>query len=314
MRRYIKICFNHGIDKEISVYGLANVWKGMPECGFTKPVEDYPDDIRVRYYDEKSGTYRFMHKASEIDCYIKAIHRYFIKEKLIDKVRIAADEPGDIAAYRQSIDRLIKNAPLFRYKAAINHAEFINSFGNIISDFVPYMGCLCSEYSEIKEHLNECGKRYLWYVCCSPNYPNTFIRSELYESLFFAAFTSYMKVDGFLRWNYTVFPDDPRKDIRYGFFPAGDVNFVYPSKNGAPLLTVRYKAMRYAAELFEMLKDASAKAEEGEMDELYGLVIKEKDTAKYFTPEGMLPKSEMMSCSNDEYNKFYDKIYTILMR
>ncbi|MDD4125253.1 MAG: DUF4091 domain-containing protein [Eubacteriales bacterium] len=316
MRKYIDICNKYGIDKEISVYGLVNIWKGKVEFGFEKPAADYPDNIRVRYYDESTDSFRFMREGTEIDGYIRAIHRYFIRTKLIEKVRVAADEPADTEAYRQSLNRLIKNAPLFKYKAAVYHIDFINNFVDVISDFVPFMSTLCGRYDDIKKHIGGDGKRMLWYVCCGPVYPNTFIRSELDETLFIALFTSFLKLDGFLRWNYTVFPDKPREHIKCGNLPAGDVNFVYPSNDGRPLLTVRYKAMRYAAELFEMLSAASVKAADGEMDQLYSMVIKEKDITKYFSPEGgILPaKDEMMSCAYSDYNSLYDKIYEILTR
>ena len=42
-----------------------------------------------------------MTKASEIDAYIKALEQYFISTSQMDKVRLAADEPGNIEAYRR---------------------------------------------------------------------------------------------------------------------------------------------------------------------------------------------------------------------
>ena len=57
-----------------------------------------------------------------------------------------------------------------------------------------------------------------------------------------------------------MFNDDPRADIRYYIFPAGDTNFVYPAKNGAPLLTLRYKALRRGIELYELLERAKETA------------------------------------------------------
>ena len=124
-------------------------------------------------------------------------------------------------------------------------------------DFAPYIDCVLAEYDKLLHYKATMrGKRFLWYVCCGPEFPNTFLRSSLAESYLIGVITSFAGLDGFLRWNYTVFNDDPRADIRYYIFPAGDTNFVYPAKNGAPLLTLRYKALRRGIELYELLERA----------------------------------------------------------
>ena len=314
MKRYIDLCFVNGIDKEISVYGLVNVWNGDPEHGFKKPAPRYPDGIRIRYYDECTGVYKFMRRAKDIDNYIRALERYFIRERLIDKVRIAADEPADIEAYRRSVTRLHKAAPSLVMKAAINHAEFIPEFGDVISDFVPFISCVSSQYKTIQNYLGTPGKRFLWYVCCYPHYPNTFLKNELCETLFLAVLTSFMGFDGFLRWNYTVFPDDPRASVKYANFPCGDVNFVYPSRGGKALLSLRYKAMRYAAELFELLCTAKEKATDAEMRAIYALVMRTFDIETYFTPDHVLEKEKVLSCDINDYISLESKLYDIIRR
>lgn len=37
--------------------------------------------------------------------------------------------------------------------------------------------------------------------------------------------TSVLRMEGFLRWNYCVWTDDPRKDIRYSYYEAGITDF-----------------------------------------------------------------------------------------
>lgn len=311
MQRYIDLCFKYGINSEISVYGLANIWSG---AAFPKPAKRYPDGIRIRYFDEATSTYKFMSKASDIDCYVRALERYFVRKKLIDIVRIAADEPADVEAFRKSVGRLHKNAPRFRFKTAINHAEFIAEFKDVISDFVPFISGVCSQYDVIRSYFGMEGKRFLWYVCCWPHYPNTFVRSELCETLFLPVLTAFMGFDGFLRWNYTVLTDDPRTSIKYANFPVGDINFVYPSRNGKPLLSVRYKAMRFASELYELICMAKEKATAEEMSEVYACVMPTSDVTTFFTPEAVLEKEKMLSVSVPDYEKLCDKLVKIIMR
>jgi len=299
MQRYIDICAKYGIDREISLYGLANIWT-KADVGLGQVAPDYPDGIRLRYFDEGDGCYKYMTKASEIDAYIKALEQYFITTGQMDKVRLAADEPGNIEAYRKSLGHIFEIAPSFKCKAAINHAEFIPEFGNEVYDFAPSLGSLSKEYDKMMEYKRTMvGKRFLWYVCCGPLYPNTFLRSDLCESYFIGVLTSYANLDGFLRWNYTVWNDDPRADIRYGNWQAGDINFVYPAYNGAPLLTLRYKALKRGIELYELLEKLKETGDNEAVEEAFNYVVREKDIRTYYeTPHKL---EDMCSLSYADY-------------
>ncbi len=280
MQRYIDLCAKYGIDREISLFGLANIW-GAGD--FEALAPDYPDKIKIRYLDEADGAYKYMTTAAEIDDYIRSLEQYFITTGQIAKVRLAADEPADIPAYRKTLEHLHTVAPAFRCKAALNHASFISEFENEVDDYVPYLGTMADEYDIMQEYQkNLKGKRFLWYVCCAPAYPNTFIGSRLTESYFIGILTSYLKLDGFLRWNYTVWSDDPRTDIRYSSWAAGDTNFVYPASNGAPLLTLRYKALKRGIQYYELLECLRETGNEEGLAEAFGMVVREKDVREYY--------------------------------
>ena len=110
MQRYIDLCKKYGIIDEISLYGLANIWK-KPESGYGKVAEDYPDAIRIRYYDGNDGTYKYMTEAKDIDLYIKSLETYFLSTDQMKAVRLCADEPADVEAYKKSIDHILSIAP-----------------------------------------------------------------------------------------------------------------------------------------------------------------------------------------------------------
>jgi len=149
MERYIKLCFQYGIDREIEVFGLTNIWV-IPEEGFGAVAHDYPDAIRIRYLDRSDGCYKYMKSGVEIKEYIRALEQYFIQKGWIDRVLIVADEPADVSLYRQRLDLLKELAPSFRFKTAINHVEFIDAFKDEVQDFVPALQCAVKSGSCLK--------------------------------------------------------------------------------------------------------------------------------------------------------------------
>lgn len=254
MDRYIEICISSGISKTIEVFGLCGIWMSE-DIGFGKTALDFPDGVRIRYYDESTGIYAFMDQASHIRLYIKSLYNHFIEKEWLDKVRIIADEPDDIVTYRSTINTILEEGPEFKFAVSINNAKFTTEFDDVMSDVIPSLKCLAADLEFIKELKD---KTVCWYVCCRPHYPNTFIKSDLLESRFICILTSLLNLDGFLRWNYTVWPENPRKHniFRSPEWLAGDMNFVYPGNNGAPLLTLRYKALLRGIEDFELMEKA----------------------------------------------------------
>ena len=280
MDRYIDLCFKYGIRQEIEVFGLINIWM-CEEEGFGKVIKDFSDGIRVRYLDKSDNCYKYIDSIRDLKDYIKKVEGHFIQRGLIDKVRVIADEPSDLDMYNQRLDFLRKVAPSFKYKAAINSADFIQKFNLLIDDFVPIFTVMCSENEKVRELKYKVKGKVSWYVCCGPDLPNTFVKSHIAESYCIGWLTEYMHLDGFLRWNYTVWPEKPRDRISYRMYApdtwsAGDTNFVYPSYNGAPLLTLRYKALLKGIQTFEliaMLKGKNPRAQEY-LEQAYAKIFK----------------------------------------
>ena len=309
MQRYIDLCAMYGIEECIQVFGLVNVWD-TKEYGGKRTAPDYPDGIHIRVYNEADGKYGYLHTAKEIDTYIKALESYFIETDQIDRVRIAADEPADVEAYRKSLNHIMAVAPSFKYKTAINHAEFVNEFGNVIYDFAPYISAMYSEYDALMKFKAEMPeKRFLYYVCCAPEVPNSFIRSELVDGYYIGILAAYAKMDGFLRWSYTCWTDHPNSDYRYGPFPAGDLGYVYPSADGRPLLSLRYKTLRKGICLFALIKEAEKRKLDGVIEEFYSLVLREREIGKLYAN---WDREKVMSLSADDYRNAEKLLLTAL--
>ena len=150
-------------------------------------------------------------------------------------------------------------APGFLYKVAINHFEFVEHAPAGVVDAVPVLPLACQDVAltqRLTAQLHDQGGRMLWYVCCWPPLPNTFLHSPLVEAELIGWLTHAMGMDGFLRWAFCLWPADPwrRASWRYPLFPAADMWFVLPGADGWPVETLRYEGMRMAAQDFELLK------------------------------------------------------------
>ncbi len=305
MQRYIDMCFQSGIKDEIEVFGLFNIWISEDD-GYAHVVEDYPDDIRVRYLDESDMCYKYIRTGKELEHYLQALERYFIGQGLIQKVRIAADEPADIGLFKKRLNNMKKVAPAFKYKAALKHTGFIEEFQNDIQDFVPKITYACEAWDSLLRIKEIKGNRLLWYVSCIPPQPNHFIGSPLLESRLTGLLTTFMGFEGFLRWNYTAWPDHPREKIYYRFpeWKAGDTCFVYPGCSNSPLLSLRYKALKRGIEDFElvrMIQEIHA-APEIIVDRIRNKILKTKDIRNFHYSLGKKAE-ELYSLDYDDYRE-----------
>lgn len=281
MQRYIDLCAAHGIDGAIEVFGLINVWAGT---GLPAPCPAYGDALRVRYL-ARDGRYDYMREVKDIDAYIQALEAYFVRQGLIDRVRLAADEPGDAERYRRNLAHIRAIAPRFRLEAAFCHHAFVREFGEGLDTVVPVYSYAFEDYGSLRSFLQEGTKTVLWYVCCGPASPNTFLRSPLEETWLLCTLTAFAGLHGLLRWSYTAWPDHPRQDIRYGSFPAGDLQFVYPAADGTPLLSLRWQALRRGIEYAVLLKAAPEPVSRS----VYETLLGETDPVAFFAHAGPCP-------------------------
>ncbi len=282
MQRYIDLCFANGIDKEIEVFGLINIWADDAR-GFGKAAQDDPDALRVRYYDADQRIYRYMESSDELAGYIAALEQYFIRTGQIELVRIVADEPGDIEAYRASLGRLNAAAPRFRYKVAVNRIEFIEEFSDYIADLVPTINFAAQKAEYLAARAKKQKNRTLLYVCCGPDYPNHFLRSPGYEAEVIGVFCRYVGVDGFLRWDYTVWPDKPREKLSFRApgWKAGDMCFVYPGSDGKPLLSLRWYHLKRGILHYELLSKLLESGKANVVNQAYALILRCKKPADF---------------------------------
>ncbi|SEN35836.1 protein of unknown function [Lihuaxuella thermophila] len=299
--RYVETGFKHGISSEIEVFGLLNIWQNSV---YGSIVEGYPDGIRVRYYDEQSGSYRYIRERPHLEAYIRALESHLTEKGWIDKVRILADEPADYELFSERINTLQQIAPSFKYKAAINHANFIQKKVKGLHDYVPILTCAANEAEQIESLRGEIPGRLLFYVCCHPKYPNTFLGSPSIEARVIPWLAEKLKYDGFLRWNYTVWPDRPLENIVYrpSVWPAGDTNFVYPGPSGKPMLSLRYKWLQRGIRDFEYMQLLKETGRGHEVEKVLNHVFLFADIKDLYVGES---GAELYSQDPGDYDRLY---------
>lgn len=282
MQRYIDLCFRHGIDRWIKVFGLVCAWAD-PEYGLIGTASDYPDTLRLRYLDESDGCMHPIRRGEEIDAYIRALEAYFQERGLLDRVLLSADEPADFAYYQAIIERIRRVAPGFRFFAAVNHTRHIARCMENTDSFCLVLPAVAQEWEQVCTYRQQTDKTYTWYVCCGPAYPNMFLRSDLLETRLVGALTAFLGLDGFLRWDYTVWNPSPRKTLCWHLFPAGDSCFVYPGADGRPLLSLRYQQLRRAVgdyTLIDMLCKRPGEKARSTLRDVYALLFKTMDPTR----------------------------------
>jgi hypothetical protein len=91
----------------------------------------------------------------------------------------------------------------------------------------------------------------------------------------------HLGFDGFLRWAYTIWPENPRLDARYSFFECGDTAFVYPAYNGDVLLSLRYKGLLRGISDYELLRLLGEKGKGEYAASLAAALLEVQDLAVY---------------------------------
>lgn len=297
MDRIIALAAGHAMDRQIDVFGLVNIWVDE-KWGFGKVAPDAPDAVRVRCYDETSQSFTYLRTAEDIRIFIRSLHDHFAELGLIDRVRVAADEPADLEKFNQSVAFVRQAGPEFQYSAAINHFEFLDDAPQGVIDFIPVLPLACKD-PELTAHLTEKlhreGGKMSWYVCCWPPFPNTFLHSPLVEGRLHGWLTHALHLDGFLRWAFCLWPADPwnRVSWRAPEWSAGDMYFVLPGKDGAPVETLRYEAMRAAVQDYELIRVVEqtlpAEAAKTVIDSAFARILRAGSLEEFADPAKVKP-------------------------
>jgi hypothetical protein len=216
-------------------YTVFDNWvQFMMDLGVKKQINCYsmiPWSSELCYFDEESGKEITVKIEPGSEDYIAMWtpflrdFRSHLEEKGWNKItNIAVDERGG-EQMRLVLKLLEEQAPEFGVALADNKKTY-KIYPNQIKD-------LCVSHSAIIDeedlaYRKSRGYPSTYYVCCSHPFPNTFTFSPPVEATFFSWYAMAAEFDGFLRWSYCSWVEDPLLDSRFRTWPAGDTYIVYP--------------------------------------------------------------------------------------
>ncbi|TDH66378.1 hypothetical protein CCR75_001736 [Bremia lactucae] len=240
------------------------------------------DGWRIRCQDRTNQTVRYLHDVAEVESFIQQFYEHCKALGIAERVRICADEPRDVAVFHEQLRFLERLAPKFRIKLAVDHAEFFSKSYTPpqVADYVPLLPLACADVEGTRTLANDArarGGHVCWYVCCGPAFPNQFVSSPLVEGELVGYLTFFFELDGFLRWNYCLWPARPWDDLRWRapMWKVGDMYFVLPGLDGWPVETLRLESLRFAGQAFELLSLAKDTLPPAQMQELQRTVAEQ---------------------------------------
>ncbi len=150
--------------------------------------------------------------------------------------RMAMDERGP--KEMKAMFKLLNNyAPEFGASFADNHKSY-KLYPNELKDLSVAFGATIDEEDLKLRKKNEYISTH--YVCCSDGFPNTFTFSPPIEGVFIGWYTIAADFDGFLRWAYNSWVENPFQDSRFRAWPAGDTYIIYPGARSS----IRFETLR----------------------------------------------------------------------
>ncbi len=290
--QYVELAMSVGIDKAITVYTLL------------------PNDNRFRYMDEKTGNYvnAKWEPGSAVfndacGAFLNDLKKHLDKKGWFDKTYLGINE-SPIEQVLIAI-KLIKAQPA---KWKITYAgDWHKELSGLLDDYSFVYGYEPDIQGQQRRLTS--GQTSTLYVCCHPAKPNTLVFSPPIEGRWISWYTAAMGYDGFLRWAYDAWPEDPVRDARHGSWAAGDCFLVYPGANSCIRFEklregiVDYEKMRILRGMATKSTDANVKKMMNEFDAFLKTFVQEKIFKSENLEEQVKKGKDMMDALSEKLSK-----------
>jgi len=237
--QYVELAMSVGIDKAITVY---------------TPI---PNGYRFRYIDGQTGDYiteswpptseKFK---SYWNAFLDDLRIHLKKKGWLNKTYIGINESA-MDETLAAIKVVRANSPDWKITYA---GDWHPELNNLLNDYSYVKGKESS--ADIVQQRKAKGFTTTYYVCCTPPKPNNFLFSPPIEGQWISWYASAYGYNGFLRWAYDAWPQDPNRDSRHGSWAAGDCYLVYPGANSG----IRFEKLREGISDYEKIRILKEKA------------------------------------------------------
>lgn len=237
-------------------YTVFDRWvQFMMDMGINKMINCYsiiPWNNEIHYKDENTG--KFVNVKTDPGTpvfkeiwgnFLVDFNRHLEEKGWLDITNISMDERD-----QQSLDvafQLIDSvAPKLGVSFADNkktYQRYPNSTDISVSSRDPF------SQSDLIDRRSR-GLNTTFYVYCATEFPNQFTFSDPAESTYLAWYAMAAGFDGFLRWAFNSWVENPLHDSRFRTWPAGDTYIVYPQGRSS----IRYERMVEGIQDYEKVK------------------------------------------------------------
>jgi len=233
--QYVSLAMASGIKEQINCYSMV------------------PVGNKFSWFDEETSETIIMEAIPGTDEYENLWREFLndfkvhLEEKgWLDITTLALDEREE-EEMKNMFSFLKETAPEFKITMAGFYYEAINSS---IYDFSSNWRHIDSISGGIIETRKNSDLKTTYYVACGIPKPNNFTFSPPSESCYEGWFAAAKGFDGFLRWAYNSWPENPEIDSRYTKWPSGDTFLIYPG----PRSSVRFERLREGIQDYEKIR------------------------------------------------------------
>ena len=233
--KWVQFMMDCGIDKEITCFSMIP-WK-----------------LSFRYYDQATHSHKYMQCAPGDAAYerfwggmLQEFAQHLKEKGWFEKTFISMDERS-LPQMQAAIAVIKKYAPGMKISMAGNYHPEIEAD---ISDYCLDIFAYGAYTPDLLARRRSEGKVSTFYTCCSAEYPNLFTFTAPADAEFIALEALAKDLDGYLRWAYNSWTEDPEKDSRFIAWPAGDTYVIYPHS----ISSVRWERLVQGIQQYEKYK------------------------------------------------------------
>lgn len=237
-------------------YSAFDKWVSfMMELGINKMINCYsmvPWNNELDYRDERTGAKVTIQAVPGTDLFaevwtpfLKDFSKHLAQKGWLSITNIAMDERSP-EMMKATISLVQKITPDLGISLADNHKSYKE---------YPFIKDLCVKHGAVVEEADlkyrkENGLNTTYYSYCGTKFPNQFTFSLPAEAVYAAWYAKAAGFDGFLRWAYNSWVENPLLDSRYSTWPAGDTYLVYPEARSS----IRFERLREGIQDVEKIR------------------------------------------------------------